>query len=81
MIVSANASLEMRADFKIIAEIIQPGTRVLDLGCGEGLLLAWLAAGVRKARDVAAVAEAVARALARIEDASATTVDPLVSSI
>lgn len=36
-------SLETRPDFKIIAEIIQPGTRVLDLGCGEGLLLGWLA--------------------------------------
>jgi methionine biosynthesis protein MetW len=41
--VTNTASLEMRPDFKVIAEIIQPGTRVLDLGCGEGLLLAWLA--------------------------------------
>ncbi len=26
----------------MIAEIIEPGSRVLDLGCGEGELLAWL---------------------------------------
>ncbi len=31
-----------RRDFEIIGELIEPGTRVLDLGCGEGELLAWL---------------------------------------
>ena len=31
-----------RSDYAIIGELIEPGTRVLDLGCGEGLLLAWL---------------------------------------
>ncbi len=31
-----------RRDFEIIGELIEPGTRVLDLGCGEGDLLAWL---------------------------------------
>jgi methionine biosynthesis protein MetW len=31
-----------RGDFAIIGEIIQPGARVLDLGCGEAELLAWL---------------------------------------
>jgi methionine biosynthesis protein MetW len=30
-------------DFKIIGEIIEPRSKVLDLGCGEGELLAWLA--------------------------------------
>jgi methionine biosynthesis protein MetW len=32
----------VRRDFEIIGELIDPGTRVLDLGCGEGELLAWL---------------------------------------
>ena len=31
-----------RRDFAIIGELIEPRTRVLDLGCGEGELLAWL---------------------------------------
>src|SRR6202163_3218527 len=31
-----------RRDYAIIGELIEPGTRVLDLGCGEGDLLAWL---------------------------------------
>jgi homoserine O-acetyltransferase len=31
-----------RADFNMIGEMIEPGTRVLDLGCGGGELLAWL---------------------------------------
>jgi methionine biosynthesis protein MetW len=35
-------TLAERPDFNVIGEIIQPGTRVLDLGCGEGELLAWL---------------------------------------
>ena len=34
--------LSERTDFAIIGEIIEPGSRVLDLGCGEGELLAWL---------------------------------------
>jgi methionine biosynthesis protein MetW len=31
-----------RRDYAIIGELVEPGTRVLDLGCGEGELLAWL---------------------------------------
>lgn len=31
-----------RSDFAIIGELVEPRTRVLDLGCGEGELLAWL---------------------------------------
>lgn len=31
-----------RQDYAMIAEMIEPGSRVLDLGCGEGELLAWL---------------------------------------
>ena len=32
-----------RSDYAIISEIVIRGSRVLDLGCGEGDLLAWLA--------------------------------------
>ncbi len=32
-----------RSDYAIISEIIEPNTCILDLGCGEGELLAWLA--------------------------------------
>ncbi len=32
-----------RSDYAIISAIIEPNARVLDLGCGEGELLAWLA--------------------------------------
>lgn len=32
----------MRTDLQIIAEWIEPGSRVLDLGCGDGTLLAHL---------------------------------------
>jgi methionine biosynthesis protein MetW len=39
----------MRLDHRVIADFVQPGSRVLDLGCGDGGLLARLAAekGVR----------------------------------
>lgn len=36
------AELQGRSDFAVISEIIEPGSRVLDLGCGEAELLAWL---------------------------------------
>ena len=32
-----------RSDYAIISQFIEPNTRILDLGCGEGELLAWLA--------------------------------------
>ena len=32
----------MREDYKIISEIIEPGSKVLDLGCGDGELMALL---------------------------------------
>ncbi|AOB32869.1 methionine biosynthesis protein MetW [Bordetella sp. H567] len=36
------ATTELRADLARIASWITPGSRVLDLGCGDGELLAWL---------------------------------------
>jgi methionine biosynthesis protein MetW len=40
---ASRTSLAGRTDFAIIGEIIEPRSKVLDLGCGEGELLAWLA--------------------------------------
>jgi methionine biosynthesis protein MetW len=55
-----------RRDFAIIGELVEPGTRVLDLGCGEGQLLAWLKEHKRvDARGVEAVAARVQIAIAR----------------
>ncbi|WP_176360040.1 MULTISPECIES: methionine biosynthesis protein MetW [Desulfosediminicola] len=42
MVLADNSSI--RFDLQIIANWIEPGSRVLDLGCGRGDLLAWLAA-------------------------------------
>ncbi len=51
----------MRFDLRVIASRIEPGTRVLDLGCGNGDLLAWLvenkqvtATGIEQDKDKAA---------------------------
>ena len=55
-----------RSDFAIIGEIVAPQSRVLDLGCGEGELLEWLARnkGV-DARGVELSGSKVQRAIAR----------------
>jgi len=55
-----------RSDYAIIGEIVEPGTKVLDLGCGEGELLEWLAAnkGVQ-GRGVEISSAKVRRAIAR----------------
>ncbi|HEX3974061.1 MAG TPA: methionine biosynthesis protein MetW, partial [Stellaceae bacterium] len=37
------AAAPLREDLRIIAEMIQPGSRLLDVGCGNGELLSYLA--------------------------------------
>ncbi len=32
----------LRVDLRLIADMVAPGSRVLDVGCGDGSLLAWL---------------------------------------
>jgi len=63
----ANAvTLEERPDFNVIGEIIQPRSRVLDLGCGEGELLAWLVENKNvMARGVEISAAQVRKAIGR----------------
>jgi methionine biosynthesis protein MetW len=55
-----------RSDYAIISDLVAPGTKVLDLGCGEGELLAWLAQhkGVQ-ARGVELSGAKVQRAISR----------------
>ena len=55
-----------RSDYAIIGEIVEQGAKVLDLGCGEGELLEWLAVnkGVH-ARGVELSTARVTRAIAR----------------
>ena len=61
-----------RIDLKLVAEMVQPGTRVLDVGCGDGALLALLAEsrqvdsrGIELSRE--GVAGCVARGLSVIQ--------------
>lgn len=55
-----------RSDYAIISELVRPNTSVLDLGCGDGELLQWLAEnkGVA-ARGVEISRTRVQRAIAR----------------
>jgi methionine biosynthesis protein MetW len=55
-----------RGDYALISELIPEGARVLDLGCGDGALLAWLKSnkGV-EARGVEMKRELVQQAIAR----------------
>ena len=55
-----------RSDYAIIGEIVEPRTKVLDLGCGEGELLEWLAQTKSvDARGVEISGAKVQRAIAR----------------
>jgi methionine biosynthesis protein MetW len=55
-----------RSDYAIIGDIVEPDSRVLDLGCGEGELLEWLAIHKRvDARGVELSGPMVQRAIAR----------------
>ena len=38
----SNSNGNLRVDLKLIADMVAPGSRVLDVGCGDGSLLAWM---------------------------------------
>jgi methionine biosynthesis protein MetW len=60
------STLAARPDFHVIGEIVERGSRVLDLGCGEGELLAWLVENKSVlARGVEISSADVRRAIAR----------------
>lgn len=55
-----------RSDYAIISDIVEPGSLVLDLGCGEAELLAWLAENKNvKGRGVEINPGKVQKAIAR----------------
>jgi methionine biosynthesis protein MetW len=55
-----------RSDYAIIGEIVEPRAKVLDLGCGDGELLQWLAENKAvDARGVELSGAKVQRAIAR----------------
>ncbi|HMD70309.1 MAG TPA: methionine biosynthesis protein MetW [Bryobacteraceae bacterium] len=55
-----------RSDYAIIGDIVEPRTKVLDLGCGDGELLAWLAANKEvECRGVEISGAKVLKAIAR----------------
>jgi methionine biosynthesis protein MetW len=55
-----------RGDFALISELIDSGSKVLDLGCGDGALLAWLRENKQvEARGVEMKRELVQKAIGR----------------
>lgn len=55
-----------RSDYQIIGEIVEPGSRVLDLGCGDAELLAWLIENKQvQARGIERSGAAAQKAIAR----------------
>ena len=71
---------EQRVDFRIIRELVEPGTRILDVGCGDGLLMSLLrrtlgvrASGIELSQT--GVNDAVARGLSVIQGDADTDLD------
>ncbi len=63
----------LRHDLRVIASWIEPGSRVLDLGCGRGDLLAWLqrekgVRGVGYERDEDRAAHCIGRGLSVLQE-------------
>jgi len=55
-----------RSDYAIIGELVEPDSKVLDLGCGEGELLQWLAENKNvEGRGIELDGPKVQRAIAR----------------
>ena len=55
-----------RGDYALIGELVPSGAKVLDLGCGDGALLAWLKENKQvEARGIELKRELVLRAIAR----------------
>jgi methionine biosynthesis protein MetW len=70
--VSPEMEKNIRFDLRIIASMIEPGSRVLDLGCGSGDLLAWLTAtknvlGTGIERDKQKAAHCISRGLSVLQ--------------
>ncbi len=70
----------IRFDLKVIADGIEPGTKVLDLGCGHGDLLAWLAEnkqvqGTGIEMDKEKAAHCIARGLSVLQGDLSTEVE------
>ncbi|MFZ2624588.1 MAG: methionine biosynthesis protein MetW [Propionibacterium sp.] len=64
--------LLLRQDLQWVASLIEPGSKVLDLGCGNGALLAYLMAscgcrGTGVERDPESVLEAIGRGVPLVE--------------
>ncbi len=62
----AAAGLLGRPDIAIVSRLVEPGSKVLDLGCGDGALLAWLVEHKQvEARGVEISPECVRRSIAQ----------------
>ncbi|MEN8200165.1 MAG: methionine biosynthesis protein MetW [Thermodesulfobacteriota bacterium] len=69
---ASNTAEQLRYDLTVIASWIKPGARVLDLGCGNGDLLAWLqkhknVQGTGIERDKEKAATCIARGLSVLQ--------------